>query len=84
MAQLTNALEMFNREFLEIRARLLDIAASLDRIDRREGLSAVAADPRYAQIAQAIGILTDGQPDRAERVQMTFSDAYQPGWQNNL
>ena len=84
MPKMTSAVDMFNREFLEIRARLLEVAAALDRIDRREGASGVVADPRYAHVTQAIGILTDGQSERAERVQMLFSDPYEPLWQKNV
>jgi hypothetical protein len=71
---------MLNREFLEIRARLLDIAAALDRIERREGAAQATADVRYAQLMKALGLLTDGNADRAERLQMVFSDAYQAAW----
>ncbi len=39
-----DAPELLEREFLEIRARLLHIASSFDRMDRAEG--SVAADPR--------------------------------------
>ncbi len=75
-----SAADMLDREFLEIRCRLLDIAAALDRIDRAEGAEAVRADPRITRLGEAAGILVDGQPERAKRVQMLFSDPYDPAW----
>ena len=59
-----------DREFLGVRCRLIELAASLDRMDRAGG---AAADPRLAQIRQALEILADDKPDRAERMQMAFS-----------
>ena len=55
--------EVLEREFLEIRARLLQIAASLDRLSRAEG--SVDRDPRLAKIQEALAILGDDGPDRA-------------------
>ncbi|MHC4234685.1 MAG: hypothetical protein ACYSUQ_06185 [Planctomycetota bacterium] len=55
-------------EFLEIRRRLLEIAAALDRIDRGQNAEAIRSDPRLAELLEAAGVLTDGGPDRAERV----------------
>lgn len=77
-----SAADMLDREFLEIRCRLLDIAAALDRIDRADGAQAVRGDPRVAKLSKAAGILVDGQPERAKRVQMLFSDPYDPAWRD--
>jgi hypothetical protein len=74
--------EVLQREFLEVRARLLHIAASLDRLGRAEG--SVNADPRVAKIHEALAILADGQPDRAERIQLLFSREYRPDWRTAL
>jgi hypothetical protein len=65
--------------YLDVRARLIEIAACLDRIDRAAGAEGIA-DPRLVQIRQALEILKEGDFNRAERVQMIFSDAYKPGW----
>ena len=70
--------ELFEREFLEIRARLLHLASSLDRIGRADG--SVEGDPRLAKIRQGLAILSDGKPDRAERIQMIFSRSYDADW----
>jgi hypothetical protein len=70
---------MFDREYFEIRHRLLDIGAALDRIHRADGNSA-DSDPRMDILRQASVILFDGRPNRAERAQMVFSDDYDPSW----
>ena len=74
--------QVIDRYFLEHRAKLLDIAAFLDRIDRAaagEGAGggddpAAASDHRMQAFAEAIEVLRDGQGERAKRVQEVFSD----------
>ena len=73
-----NAAETLNREFLEVRARILEIAAALDRLDRAEG--SVADDPRLARIHQALARLESNQSDRAEQIQLIFSLPYDKDW----
>lgn len=67
--------------FLDIRSRLLDVAAALDRIDRGAAAAAVEDDPRLQKIRQALEILQDHSGGRAERVQRIFSLEYQSGWE---
>jgi hypothetical protein len=71
---------VLERAYLEIRCKLLDVAASLDRVARAEGGDRVQADPRLAQIKQGIEILGSTGADRAERIQMLFSDPYIVNW----
>ena len=78
------AVEALNRDFLEIRHRLLDIAAALDRMDRVDGAEQVQSDPRCTQLERAIRVLADGRPDRTERVQMVFSLPYDEHWKAAL
>ena len=52
-----------------MRWRCLSLAADLDRLDR-----AGATDPRREKLLKAIAILLDQNPDRAQRVQLLFSD----------
>ncbi len=75
-----SAVQMLDREFLEVRTRLIDIAAALDRIDRAGEAGAVHSDPGMTQLARAAAILFDGRPHRAERVQWAFSDDFDPDW----
>jgi hypothetical protein len=76
------AAEVLNREFLEVRARILQIAAALDRIERAEGT--VEGDPRLARIDEALAVLAGGRQGRAEQIQMIFSLPYQDGWRASL
>jgi hypothetical protein len=80
MSSPVSANAVLDRVYLEIRCKLLDIAACLDRVARSEGPEAVESDPRLAQIAKGIDILSSAGFDRAERIQMLFSDPYVPQW----
>ena len=77
---MTTASAVLDREFLEIRAKLLEVAASLDRLERAAG--SVEGDPRLERIRQAIELLADESGrDRAEAIQLLFSRQYDPNWQ---
>ena len=56
--------------FLEARAKLIDLAAFLDRVDRAEG----DADFRLAAFRKALEELPRHKPERARQVLMAFSD----------
>jgi hypothetical protein len=66
--------------FLEARAKLLDLAAILDRIGRG-GTGEVERDPRLQRVRQALEVLADPSGGRAERVQRIFSLDYDPSWE---
>ena len=74
--------EVLEREYLEIRAKLLQVGASLDRFDRGDG--SVTADPRYDVIRRGLDILRSDAPDKAEQIQLLFSRDYDDDWQENL
>jgi hypothetical protein len=64
-----------DRYFIEHRAKLIDLAGYLDRVERatpRAGGD--AADFRHDALVRAIAILLDGRPERARRVLEHFSD----------
>lgn len=71
---------VLNRYFLEMRAKVLEVGAALDRLERAEGSQQARRDERLAKLRKAIGILLDDAPDRAARIQMTFSDPYDSNW----
>ena len=74
--------EAADRYFLEMRCRALDLAAALDRLDRAapgEGADATQ-DPRLSQLREAIAILAEEGPGRAERIQLAFSREYDAEW----
>jgi hypothetical protein len=66
------AADVLDRQILEMRARVLALAADLDRIDRATGH--VGGDERLAKLRDAAERCFDGRPDRAAAVQMIFSD----------
>lgn len=74
------AIQVLDRTYLEVRCKLLDIAACLDRIERAADIDEVSGDLRLVQIREGIALLQAAQADRAERIQMLFSDPYVPGW----
>jgi hypothetical protein len=75
-----NARQTLDRHFLEIRCELLNLAAALDRVARSTGADELAGDPRLAGIQQGLQILASEGTDRAERIQLLFSDTYHAGW----
>jgi hypothetical protein len=77
-----DAAAVLNREFLEIRARLLQLAASLDRLDRADG--SATSDGRLDKIRVALEILGGDEPDRAEKIQLLFSRPYESDWMTTL
>ena len=74
--------EILNREFLEIRCKILDLAASFDRLTRAEG--SLDGDPRLARLQQALSLVRDESAARAEQVQLLFSRPYDNDWQTTL
>jgi hypothetical protein len=60
--------------FLEHRAKLIDVAAFLDRLERADDADASPTDFRVEAFRKAIAILDDGQGERAKRVLEHFSD----------
>jgi hypothetical protein len=56
--------------FMEARAKLIDIAAFLDRVERSEA----DADFRLAAFTRALETLQSNEPQRARRVLLALSD----------
>ena len=75
MATTITASKLLDREFLGVRSKLIDLAASLDRVQRAPG--SVAGDPRMEKITQAAQILAGKSSGRAEQIQMLFSLPYE-------
>jgi hypothetical protein len=82
MSSCSHAVDVLDREFLVVRAKLLEIAAAIDRMERATG--SVADDPRMIAIHQALDVLVGTQPDRAEQIQLVFSREYDDQWQDRL
>ncbi len=67
--------------FFEARAKILDLAAFLDRIERGDSAAAAANDPRIAKIRRALQTLLEVGDRRAEHVQQIFSLEYDASWE---
>ena len=56
--------------FIPVRAKLIEVAAFLDRVERH----GVADDFRCAALREAAALLGDGRPERARRILEQLSD----------
>ena len=65
---------MLDLYFIENRARILDIAAFLDRIDRYRASEEARGDFRYRSFMEAVKTLFETDHDRTKAIQMIFSD----------
>ena len=72
------SVDVLDREFLEMRASILSLAASFDRMDRAGG--GVGDDPRWQRIQEGLKVLRSDDFDRAEQVQLVFSLPYEEDW----
>jgi hypothetical protein len=82
MSSNRNSREVFDQEFLPMRAKLLEVAAALDRLDRTTG--SLASDSRRTQVHAAIQVLLRPDDDRAEQLQLIFSRPYDDDWRDKL
>ena len=72
--------QVLDRYFLEMRCKVLDVAAALDRLNRASGAESPPADRRLEQLDKAIGVLGRADSGRAETIQQIFSLSYDPEW----
>jgi hypothetical protein len=72
--------QVINRYFPEIRCKILEVAASLDRMDRADPAGNGRVDPRVEKLNQALRALLQDGPGRAEKIQLIFSREYDPNW----
>ena len=64
--------QVIDTYFMEHRAKLVDVAAYLDRVDRGQGDP--VRDFRDTAFRKAVAILTDGESHRAQRILELLSD----------
>jgi hypothetical protein len=76
------AAEVLDREFLDARAKLLSLAATLDRIDRAEGILDDISP--LTKLRTATELLLRPTADRAEQVQLLFSRPYNEEWREEF
>ncbi len=67
------ARQVLDAYFLEARCKLIEVAATLDRVDRAPGGQALADDPRLVFIRDALKILESSSPNRAEQIELRYS-----------
>lgn len=82
MPQTRSAVQVLDEEFLTLRAKVLEVASGLDRLDRADG--EVLGDSRRQNLAAAIRLLLEEGSGRAEKVQLLFSREYQADWPKEL
>jgi hypothetical protein len=81
----TASYRVLDREFLEARSRILQLAAILDRLERSP--SAEPGDRRRHQLNAALECLGPKPPEsgtRAEHVQLVFSRPYDSSWRSEF
>ena len=74
--------QVFEREFLPLRANILKIAAALDRIERSGPID--NNDPRGSQLRAGLKVLLNSNAERAEEVQLIFSRKYHENWKSEF
>ena len=62
--------ELLDLQFIDARARVIDLAAFLDRLERHEGEAGI----RMEYFRKALAVLQENRPDRAKAVLEVFSD----------
>ena len=77
-----SAEQVLERDYLEMRARLLELAAFFDRLDRGGGVP--AQDVRLQKLRQAAELVLQASEHRAERLQMLFSRPYEVDWRDKF
>jgi hypothetical protein len=78
MSVMPNAKDTLEAARLEMRWRALSLAADLDRVERAGGGDLLKTDPSMLKLRQALRVLLEGAGNRAEQVQMIFSDRTPP------
>ena len=81
---MSEAQAVLAREQLKIRAKLIELAAILDRIDRADG--EVDQDPHLQEIKRSLNVLlnSDSDSNRAAEIQLIYSRAFDVGWKKKF
>ena len=74
--------QILEQEFLLARAKILELAATLDRIDRAGGN--VDQQPQMQLLRRGFQILSGTANERAEQVQLLFSRESSADWRQTL
>ncbi len=80
-----SAKDVLEQEFLQIRAKILEVAAFFDRLEAAELESEAIASSRQLDLLRGgVGLLGDDQGSKAERVQLLFSREYESAWREQF
>ena len=74
--------QILQQEFLLARAKILELAATLDRIERAGG--GVDDHPQMQLLRSGLQVLTGDAPEGPQQVQLLFSRQYAPDWRQTL
>ncbi len=69
-------------DFMIARARIVELAATLDRIERATG--DVEDSKNMQLLMQGMQVLCDDEVEKAKRVQLLMSRQYDPQWQSQM
>ena len=84
MLNTRDAAEVLDHDFLEARCKILEIAATLDRIDRAPARHNEQPDARLSQLRRALDALLEPGPGRAETIQRIFSLDFDTAWREKM
>lgn len=77
-----SAEQIVSDEFMIARAKILELAATLDRIERATG--DVDGSRPMQLLVQGMNILCDDEVEKVKRVQLLMSRQYEPQWQSHM
>ncbi|MEC8556209.1 MAG: hypothetical protein VXZ82_14465 [Planctomycetota bacterium] len=76
------AREVLDQEFLQIRAKILEIGAFYDRLGEAEASN--ISQEHLELLNRGCEILNDDQGDKAARIQLLFSRDYDADWRDKF
>lgn len=65
---------LVDQTLLEMRGRMLALAADFDRLQRAGASAQLASDPRMRALREALQVVLESSTNRAHQVQIIFSD----------
>jgi hypothetical protein len=79
-----NGLQVLQREFLDVRVKLLELAAFFDRLDRAGGVA--QTDPHLLQLRRGLALISQESEtaNRAEQLLLHFSRPYEADWRDRF
>lgn len=79
-----NAEQVVEQEFLQVRAKILEIAAFYDRLETEDAQLSEANQQRLKLLDAGCQLLLDSESNKASRVQLLFSRQYDESWRKTM